>query len=96
MIYHYFIVLIDVSSQLSPVDEADYTHNWFFIEQLQAFEVWLKYGGERRTPPQQLPVVLQVLLSQVLIEGFYRAAIRFWICIFNHIILSLKEFFVKF
>uniref|UniRef100_A0A0R3RZM9 WD_REPEATS_REGION domain-containing protein n=1 Tax=Elaeophora elaphi TaxID=1147741 RepID=A0A0R3RZM9_9BILA len=61
----YFSLLIDVSSQLAPLDETDYTHNWFFIEQLQAFEVWLKYGGERRTPPQQLPVVLQVLLSQV-------------------------------
>ncbi|VDO44874.1 unnamed protein product, partial [Onchocerca flexuosa] len=58
-------LLIDVSSQFASVDETDYTHNWFFIEQLQAFEVWLKYGGERRTPPQQLPVVLQVLLSQV-------------------------------
>ncbi|KAK6112160.1 Raptor N-terminal CASPase like domain family protein [Brugia pahangi] len=58
-------LLIDVTSQLAPINEADYTHNWFFIEQLQAFEVWLKYGGERRTPPQQLPVVLQVLLSQV-------------------------------
>ncbi|VDO52578.1 unnamed protein product [Brugia timori] len=64
----YFVVLIDVTSQLAPINEADYTHNWFFIEQLQAFEVWLKYGGERRTPPQQLPVVLQVLLSQVLVE----------------------------
>lgn len=63
-------MLIDVSSQLAPVDETDYTHNWFFIEQLQAFEVWLKYGGERRTPPQQLPVVLQVLLSQVLIKSY--------------------------
>ncbi|VDN06650.1 unnamed protein product [Thelazia callipaeda] len=58
-------LLVDVSSYFAPIDEADYTHNWFFVEQLLAFEVWLKYGGERRTPPQQLPVILQVLLSQV-------------------------------
>lgn len=63
-------VLIDVRPEVAPTDETDYTHNWFFIEQLQAFEVWLKYGGERRTPPQQLPVVLQVLLSQVLVKKF--------------------------
>ena len=33
-------------------------------QQLTAFEVWLKYGTERRPPPEQLPIVLQVLLSQ--------------------------------
>lgn len=58
-------MLIDVSSLLPTADDFDYTHNWFFTEQLQAFEVWLKYGSEKRVPPQQLPVVLQVLLSQV-------------------------------
>ncbi|VDM41062.1 unnamed protein product [Toxocara canis] len=58
-------VLVDVNSEASSDEIADYTHNWFFIDQLQAFEVWLKYGIEQRQPPQQLPVVLQVLLSQV-------------------------------
>ena len=28
------------------------------------FQVWLKYGNEERPPPEQLPIVLQVLLSQ--------------------------------
>ena len=28
------------------------------------FQVWLKYGNEDRPPPEQLPIVLQVLLSQ--------------------------------
>jgi regulatory associated protein of mTOR len=39
----------------------------FFREQLTAFEVWLEFGGGVRglaRPPEQLPVVLQVLLSQ--------------------------------
>uniref|UniRef100_A0A8C6SPR7 Regulatory-associated protein of mTOR n=1 Tax=Neogobius melanostomus TaxID=47308 RepID=A0A8C6SPR7_9GOBI len=37
----------------------------FFAEQLTAFEVWLTMGVENRNPPEQLPIVLQVLLSQV-------------------------------
>eukprot|EP01018_Ginkgo_biloba_P027833 Gb_27558 [translate_table: standard] len=36
----------------------------FFTEQLTAFEVWLEHGSERKKPPEQLPIVLQVLLSQ--------------------------------
>ena len=36
----------------------------FFQEQLTAFEVWLDFGAEKRTQPEQLPIVLQVLLSQ--------------------------------
>jgi len=37
----------------------------FFEEQLTAFQVWLEYGSETRQPPEQLPIVLQVLLSQI-------------------------------
>lgn len=37
----------------------------FFEEQLTAFQVWLDLGCEERNPPEQLPIVLQVLLSQV-------------------------------
>ncbi|CAG0912964.1 unnamed protein product [Notodromas monacha] len=37
----------------------------FFAQQLTAFHVWLKMGFETRSPPEQLPIVLQVLLSQV-------------------------------
>ncbi|XP_073034255.1 LOW QUALITY PROTEIN: regulatory-associated protein of TOR 1-like [Primulina eburnea] len=36
----------------------------FFTEQLKAFEVWLNHGSEYKKPPEQLPIVLQVLLSQ--------------------------------
>ncbi|XP_041474406.1 regulatory-associated protein of mTOR-like isoform X2 [Lytechinus variegatus] len=44
---------------------AEYKHSPFFAEQLTAFQVWLGMGSERREPPEQLPIVLQVLLSQV-------------------------------
>lgn len=37
----------------------------FFEEQLTAFQVWLERGNGERNPPEQLPIVLQVLLSQV-------------------------------
>ncbi|KAK1391180.1 Regulatory-associated protein of TOR 1 [Heracleum sosnowskyi] len=36
----------------------------FFTEQLTAFELWLDHGSEHKKPPEQLPIVLQVLLSQ--------------------------------
>ncbi|KAK4342647.1 hypothetical protein RND71_038463 [Anisodus tanguticus] len=35
----------------------------FFTEQLTAFEVWLDHGSKDKKPPEQLPIVLQVLLS---------------------------------
>ena len=46
-------------------ENATFQHSPFFTEQLTAFDVWLKYGDESRSPPEQLPIVLQVLLSQV-------------------------------
>merc|ERR1719225_648926 len=58
---------VDISlSQLPNILERNVQYNAssFFEEQLTAFEVWLKYGGEKRPPPEQLPIVLQVLLSQ--------------------------------
>ena len=55
-------------SQLRGILEQDrpYLPSSFFEEQLTAFEVWLSYGSEERSPPEQLPIVLQVLLSQVI------------------------------
>lgn len=45
---------------------ANYQHSTFFEQQLTAFEIWLKYAGpSTKVPPEQLPIVLQVLLSQV-------------------------------
>ena len=46
----------------SPIE---YKHSSFFAEQLTAFEVWLRKGVVSKSPPQQLPIVLQVLLSQI-------------------------------
>ena len=55
----------------NPVPAAGLATAPFFAEQLTAFEVWLEFGGQHRSrgeppprPPEQLPVVLQVLLSQ--------------------------------
>ncbi|KAJ8916102.1 hypothetical protein NQ315_004468 [Exocentrus adspersus] len=42
-----------------------FQHLPFFEEQLTAFQVWLELGSEERNPPEQLPIVLQVLLSQI-------------------------------
>jgi regulator-associated protein of mTOR len=42
----------------------EYQHSPFFTEQLTAFEVWLESGSEKKDPPEQLAIVLQVLLSQ--------------------------------
>ena len=43
----------------------EYQHSTFFAEQLTAFEVYLARGAVTQEPPDQLPIVLQVLLSQV-------------------------------
>ena len=44
---------------------ATYIHSTFFSEQLTAFQVWLSLGKHEQSQPDQLPIVLQVLLSQV-------------------------------
>ncbi|XP_065193871.1 regulatory-associated protein of mTOR-like isoform X1 [Sycon ciliatum] len=46
-------------------NDAQYEHSNFFSEQLKAFAVWLSIKNTNRAPPQQLPVILQVLLSPV-------------------------------
>lgn len=60
-----------VLSQLPALLEAEegkrhyeYQHSTFFSEQLTAFEVYLSSGPTEDNPPDQLPIVLQVLLSQ--------------------------------
>ena len=48
-------------SQLRGIQEGKtFQHGPFFAEQLTAFQVWLSYGNEKRSPPEQLPIVLQV------------------------------------
>lgn len=44
--------------------QTEFTPSPFFTEQLTAFEVWLERGSSKKPPPEQLPIVLQVLLSQ--------------------------------
>ncbi|KAF9107970.1 hypothetical protein BGX27_008521 [Mortierella sp. AM989] len=44
---------------------VDYQPSMFFAEQLMAFEVWLGHGSPSHEAPEQLAIVLQVLLSQV-------------------------------
>lgn len=41
----------------------EYNHSPFFRDQLTAFQVWLDLGSVSRCAPEQLPMVLQVLLS---------------------------------
>ena len=61
-----------VLSQLDPMLKAEaggepyeYQHSSFFTEQLTAFDVYLQQGAPKQQAPTQLPIVLQVLLSQV-------------------------------
>ncbi|ONK77089.1 uncharacterized protein A4U43_C02F2990 [Asparagus officinalis] len=50
--------------QLISDPDMEFQPSPFFTEQLTAFEVWLDHGSEHKKPPEQLPIVLQVLLSQ--------------------------------
>ena len=54
-------------SQLPVVlkDETKYKNSSFFSEQLTAFQVWLAMGNAERDPPEQLPIMLQAVLSPV-------------------------------
>ena len=49
-------------NQLPQILDKDkqFEHSMFFAEQLTAFQVWLSYGSKNRSPPEQLPIVLQV------------------------------------
>ncbi|XP_017030498.1 regulatory-associated protein of mTOR [Drosophila kikkawai] len=61
-------LVVDLALQQLPdiLDHnAPYRQLPFFEHQLTAFQVWLDSESESRTPPEQLPIVLQVLLSQV-------------------------------
>lgn len=46
-------------------EDVEFEPSNFFSEQLTAFELWLEHGSSDMRPPEQLPIVLQVLLSQV-------------------------------
>ncbi|MCJ1469945.1 hypothetical protein MMC07_008589 [Pseudocyphellaria aurata] len=58
------MVLAQLPAMLAS-EEYEYQHSNFFTEQLTAFEVYLAQGAPSHEAPSQLPIVLQVLLSQV-------------------------------
>ncbi|PSN70030.1 WD repeat-containing protein-like protein mip1 [Corynespora cassiicola Philippines] len=57
--------LPDLQAEARGEKEYSYKHSEFFSEQLTAFEVYLSQGAVEQKVPEQLPIVLQVLLSQV-------------------------------
>ncbi|KAJ3276836.1 hypothetical protein HDV01_002891 [Terramyces sp. JEL0728] len=57
--------LAQLPNLLSNNSQVEYKLSTFFSDQLSAFEVWIKRGSISKEPPLQLPIVLQVLLSQV-------------------------------
>ncbi|GFO38269.1 regulatory-associated protein of mtor [Plakobranchus ocellatus] len=67
--WHAWDLALDLCLQqltVKPIsDNMSFINSPFFAEQLTAFSVWLDYGSKSRRPPEQLPIVLQVLLSQV-------------------------------
>lgn len=63
------VCLSQLPDILADPPRAEYRHSAFFTQQLTAFEVWLEFGSTStraaRSKPLELPIVLQVLLSQV-------------------------------
>ncbi|KAL5226220.1 hypothetical protein ABZP36_012859 [Zizania latifolia] len=57
-------ICLSMLPQLIADPNAEFQPSPFFTEQLTAFEVWLDHGSEGKKTPEQLPIVLQVLLSQ--------------------------------
>ena len=61
------MVLAQLPAMLAAEDGGptyEYQHSTFFAEQLVAFRMYLDQGAPEQKPPPQLPIVLQVLLSQ--------------------------------
>ena len=52
------------AKERGELPDYEYVNSTFFTEQLTAFDVYLTQGAVTQKPPDQLPVVLQVLLSQ--------------------------------
>ncbi|KAJ6220879.1 hypothetical protein RDWZM_006691 [Blomia tropicalis] len=59
------LVKIGLNSKTQHIQLNNYVPSQFFTEQLTAFQVWLKLSPYPTSIPEQLPIVLQVLLSQV-------------------------------
>lgn len=54
-------IMVDPRNNLSASMSSNLS---FFTDQLAAFDLWLEFGTALSEPPEQLPVVLQALLSQ--------------------------------
>ncbi len=52
------------AKEKGELPDYEFVNSTFFTEQLTAFDVYLTQGAVTQKPPDQLPVVLQVLLSQ--------------------------------
>jgi regulator-associated protein of mTOR len=52
------------AKERGELPDYEFQNSTFFTEQLTAFEVYLNSGAVTQKAPEQLPVVLQVLLSQ--------------------------------
>lgn len=59
------LALAQLPALLDRPQHHNYHHSPFFRDQLTAFQLWLDLGNwsVQRPPPEQLPMVLQVLLS---------------------------------
>lgn len=55
---------VSADQQSSVKGKWVYQNCTFFQQHLTAFDVWLQYGSSKKEAPEQLPIVLQVLLSQ--------------------------------
>lgn len=51
------------SGELVQTSPREFVSCGFFTEQIEIFDAWLKYNVNSYASPEQLPVVLQVLLS---------------------------------
>jgi regulator-associated protein of mTOR len=49
---------------LNGSTQKEFVSCGFFSEQIEIFDTWLKYNASSCKPPEQLPIVLQILLSQ--------------------------------
>ena len=58
------ICITQLPKILNAKNPKEFVSSGFFFEQIEIFDVWLKYNVNTRAAPEQLPIILQVLLSQ--------------------------------
>ena len=66
-LWHAWDLVTDFCLAQLPViidNPKEFKSSNFFSDQLTAFEVWLEFGSNKKKKPEQLPIVLQVLLSK--------------------------------